>query len=141
MEYKAFREGPIPAEFVLDEWNAPGEDLLELFAIEHRDLPDGKTCVALRPRKGAKFDRQYFTSFQIELMEQLATKYFKHNAQQMSDESHSEAGIWHQVWSVEGRKQGEIPYDYALHRKGTDDDLALLKFAKEREAFLQSLEK
>ena len=140
LEYKAFREGPIPPQLILDQWSNPPSDLKAVFKFSSRSFGE-RERKELVPIVGVEFNPDYFTKLQIDIMKQLTDKYFAYTAADMSADSHKESGIWYQVWHQEGRPRGDIPYRYALLRKSSDDNLKLLDYAVDREAFLNSLNK
>ena len=67
------------------------------------------------------------------LLESLAKKHFRDTAQDMKDASHFETGPWDEIYNVQKQKQGKIPYELALLRRGNEDDLDVLERAKEYE--------
>lgn len=132
LTYYAWKWGPVPVE-LHEELSAPKPDFNAHLVKETKILKDDMTRQALRPRK--QFRPELFSPFELKLMEMLAKRHFRDTAEQMSEGSHFETGPWHQVWELEGREQGEIPYEYVLQRRGNEDDQEVLERAADIKAF------
>ena len=71
-------------------------------------------------------------------MEQLSKEFLKHNADQMSEDSHFETGPWHEIWEVRNKKYHHMPYELVLERKMNREDSEALEVANERQELLNN---
>ena len=132
LDYYAWERGPVPVA-LHEELERPKPDFIEHLLKQAQSLKNDKTRQALRARK--QFRSELFSPFELELIRMLAKRHFRHSADEMSEGSHFETGLWHQVWEVEQRKQGKIPYKYVLKRRGNKDDQGTLERAADIKAF------
>ena len=130
LKYFALEMGPVPLE-LQSEWSHPKSDFRSALRHQIKVLPGNKKRFSLKPLK--KFDESVFSPFEFELIQRLAKKHFKDNAEDMSEFSHFETGPWHEVWEEQNAHNQEIPYDLVLLRRGSDKDLEILDLAKEHE--------
>lgn len=130
LTYNAWPLGPVP-EDVDNEWAKPSVDFNEHFIRDNHELKTGRVRQAIRPRK--VFRPEIFTERELNLLELLAKRHFRHTAKDMTDASHFETGPWDEIYKVQGRKQAEIPYELALLRRGNPEDMEVLEMAKEYE--------
>ena len=128
LRYFAWDQGPVPKELYA-ELKKPKPDFIEHLAKYKKPLFGGGTRQELKPRK--KFDENFFSPFELELMESLAKEHFNHNAEDMSEKSHFETGPWHETYEVQKQVSGEIPYEFTLTRRGNKEDMEILELAKE----------
>lgn len=117
LDYFAWQMGPVPVA-LYDESGMPQPDLAEKVSFELKQIKNQKRFVKVTPK--SKFDPSHFTKRELGLLQKLATEYRNKRAHQMVEATHIETLPWHQVFNVEKRKQGEIPYDYALRKDEKD---------------------
>jgi uncharacterized phage-associated protein len=132
LDYFAWQRGPVPVA-LYDESEMPAPDLAEKVSFELKQIKNQKRFVKVTPR--AKFDPSHFTKRELSLLAKLAKEYRNKLAHQMVEATHIETLPWHQVWNVEGRRQGNIPYDYAL-RKDEKEIMGYIR--KENEEILKN---
>ncbi len=130
LQYSAWERGPVPVE-LNRELKHPRKDFISHLVKDKEKLPNGLTRHVLKARK--KFDDKYFSAFELSLMEELAKKHFRDNAEEMSESSHFKTGPWHEVYEVQKNVSGEIPYELVLQRRGNKDDMDILELAKEHQ--------
>lgn len=128
MDYSAWPMGPVP-ESLNDEWARPSPDFGKHLTRHNHELTTKLSRQAVTPKRA--FNAHLFTDRESEIMENLAKRYFRANAEDMTEASHFPHGPWHTIYEVEGRHQAKIPYELAL--QGTDDREVLLNVAKEHE--------
>ncbi|MGC9953055.1 MAG: Panacea domain-containing protein [Rhizomicrobium sp.] len=114
LNYKAWKQGPVPNELWGEITNGPKPDLQETIAIQK--VKDDLTAELLRrdlkPRK--KFDLKYFTKRELRVMECLAEVFCDVNAEDMSKVSHARRLPWSQVFKGGAGSGLPIPYDLAV---------------------------
>ena len=128
--YSAWPKGPVP-EDLNNEWKRPSVDFGEHVTRFNQELKGGKERHAIKKKRD--FRPQLFTVRELKIMESLAKRHFKDTADDMTDASHFETGPWDEVYKVQGRHQAEIPYELALLRRGSSEDMEVLEIAKEYE--------
>lgn len=128
--YFAWKYGPVP-EALNEEWKSPLPDFREKFRIVTENFPES-TGERLLPKPNVKFDPQYFSRYELELMEALAKKHFKDTATQMIDKTHFKYGPWDEMWEVRNRKREEIPYELVFLRRNSEKDQEMLDHAHEK---------
>jgi len=122
MDYYAWPEGPVPVA-LFEEYDQPRPDFHSALTIQKKGQ-----MVALKPR--IEFNADYFSDLELKIMKDLTKKHFRHTGKEMSEGSHFKTGPWHEVREVKGQKQGRIPYDLTLQRRGNAEDLAMLEYAR-----------
>jgi len=128
LKYFAWDRGPVPEE-LYNEWKAPQKDFNLHLKKAKKAFQNGWVSEYLEPRK--KFDAKFFSPFELRLMENLAKKHFRDNADQMSEKTHFQTGPWDEVYNVQKTPSAEIPYELTLLRRGSDEDLDVLALSKE----------
>lgn len=126
--YQAWERGPVPHE-LFNELKAPKPDFNAHLLKREVRLSENCTRQTLSARK--RFDEKFFSSFELELMGQLAKKHFNDTAEQMTEMSHFKTGPWHEVYEVQGNISGVIPYELVLLRRGNEKDMEILELAQE----------
>jgi len=128
LQYSAWDRGPVPVE-LYEEFKSPKADFIAHLSKYKRKLSNGYEREELKPRK--RFDKKYFSRFEMSLLESLAKSHFRDNANDMSEKSHFETGPWHEVYEVQKDISGKIPYELVLQRRGNEKDLEILELAEE----------
>lgn len=128
LQYEAWEHGPVPKE-LHEELKKPKKDFTSHLLKSKKKFPAGRTRHVLTAKK--RFDDSFFSPFELNLMESLAKKHFNDNATEMSESSHFETGPWHEVYEVQKNRNGKIPYDLVLLRRGNKNDMEILELAKE----------
>jgi uncharacterized phage-associated protein len=116
LDYFAWKMGPVPPE-LFEEMDSPKEDMRAAVSFEKRVVQKGEMTAVVAK---AEFDEASFSKRELKIMRNLADEYKNASADEMVEEAHLETKPWHQVWEEEGRKQGAIPYEYALVDKEHD---------------------
>jgi len=133
-QYFAWKMGPVPTELheLIDN---PDAEFEEFFDIERRNIKGYETITLIAKKE---FDEKFFSRAEMNLMQQLAEQFDMATGGEMEDLTHREGTPWHQVWVVEGRRQKEIPFEYAvtLSNLSPQDKETLVAIATDREAFL-----
>jgi uncharacterized phage-associated protein len=127
MEYHAWKMGPVPT-VLADEVEAPEPDMCDKVTfceVETHDRP------MLKIESSARFDPTHFSRRELRLMETLAEKYKESRSEDMIEATHLESLPWHKVYVVEGKKQGVIPYEYALLKQEQETMLPLVAERRE----------
>jgi uncharacterized phage-associated protein len=123
LRYAAWERGPVPVD-LYKEWKNPSQEFIGHF-LKKKVAVGQFTREELNPTH--KFDSKLFSKFELMLMEDLAKKHFKDNAESMSELSHFEFGYWAEVWN-EGIGEGkEIPYELVLLRRNNEEDKKVMK--------------
>lgn len=131
-EYFAWKMGPVPVA-LHDELNAPKLDWQGRVAFNTIQVAKGSM---LSVNATSEFDPSHFSKRELRLLESLAVEYRDADAEDMVEATHLENLPWDRVWNVEGKKQDQIPYDYALRKQEHE---LLSCFAAERKELLQAL--
>ena len=136
LQYQAWDLGPV-AKSLWQELKSPAPDMLEQLSFEYESVsfPDNPDAEMMTIRPLRPFDASHFSRRELEILERLAKRYRYHTAKQMKDETHREGGPWHQVYEIEGHRNGEIPYSYVL--SGVEDREAIEEVARDHEAALE----
>lgn len=123
LDYYAWKMGPVPVA-LYDEIDSPEQDLAKKVSFKLKPIGRNRRFVQVEPKSA--FDASHFSKRELRLMETLATEYRDAYADDLVEATHIETLPWHQVFNVEGRKQKEIPYDYALRK----DEKEIMGFIK-----------
>ena len=126
LEYFAWEHGPVPKSFWHDWENSAPEFVSHFFIIKKN------ASQSLRPR--FKFNENYFSNSELEIMKHLAKKHFKDTGKMMSELTHLQTQPWDEVRNVQKNPDGLIPYELALLRKLSENDKATLEHARLNEA-------
>jgi uncharacterized phage-associated protein len=122
MEYFAWRMGPVPVA-LYDEINVISPDMAE--KIEFSTIPYLKGEM-LKITPLAKFDDSHFSKREMQILEQLAKEFRDTLADDMIEKTHLKHLPWHRIYHDEGKKQGHIPYKYALNSHEIDEIQSVL---------------
>lgn len=109
LEYRALPMGPVPTT-LYDELRNPGGDMREVVNVT---VTPERTDFSPRVR----FDERYFTNRELKAMNEIVewAKYAGSTA--MTDASHEHDLPWRQVYVVEKKPNGVIPFKLALKSK------------------------
>ena len=132
LDYYAWPMGPVPVE-LYGELDVPRPDWSGKIAF--RTIPTFKGMM-LTVRAESAFEPALFSRRELRLLEALAEEFHDAAAEDMVEATHLENMPWHRVWTRDGRKQKQIPYEYALRQQ--DRDL-FVEFAAERETLAKAL--
>lgn len=116
LQYFAWPKGPVPKK-LFDEFEAPRPDMTAVMSIRtaaEDDFGFGKRLI-ITPRMA--FDDGCFTDREMAAMTWLAEVFRDADSSQMSDASHFSGQPWRQVYEIEGKHWGAIPYRLALDSK------------------------
>ena len=114
LEYCAWKMGPVPVE-LFNQIKNEDPELVQHIEISKEKFAGGqKELLRITPR--FQFDPKVFSKRELKIMSDLAEKHKNHDADQMIEETHLENLPWHQVYNIEGRRQKQIPYEYALRK-------------------------
>ncbi|MEK6410381.1 MAG: Panacea domain-containing protein [Acidobacteriota bacterium] len=131
-QYFAWKMGPVPTE-LHEAVDSDEADFREFFDVNRQD--DGRyTTITFINKK--PFDPKYFSKKEMELLSDLSARFDMATGQEMEDLTHRPGTPWYQVWTVEGRKQAPIPYEYTLSNLNPEDRDIIQSIAKDKEAFL-----
>lgn len=122
LRYAAWKMGPVPTE-LQDEIDAPEPDMAESINFTSVPVRQGNPMLKIEPM--IEFDDSFFTRRELRLMRSLADEYRDAKAEDMVEATHVENQPWERVYIQEGRRQGEIPYEYAL-RQGEQEEMLRL---------------
>jgi uncharacterized phage-associated protein len=110
MDYRAWKMGPVPLEFY-QEFDALEPDLAAAIDIVPEKVID-YTRERVQPKM--KFDDSHFTKRELNLMEQLARRFYNSLSKPMIDVTHAELGPWETIWDGGRGNNERIPYPLAL---------------------------
>jgi uncharacterized phage-associated protein len=110
LKYFAWRMGPVPTA-LYDEIEVLSPDMADKIAFSTIVCKSGEM---LKIKPLAKFDDSHFSKRELSLLEKLAKEFHKTLAEDMIEKTHLEHLPWHRVYHEEDKKQGFIPYEYAL---------------------------
>ncbi|MGC3981562.1 MAG: Panacea domain-containing protein [Steroidobacteraceae bacterium] len=130
LEYFAWPMGPVP-KVLHDEFKSPAADAAEMIELGTVVFGSGKRMLKITPKR--PFDPTHFSKRELRLLESLAEQYKDALAEKMIEATHLENLPWHQIYEVQRKKQGQIPYEYAL-RKGEFEEIT--KLIAEHKSFL-----
>lgn len=138
LTYYAWPMGPVP-KTLYEEMESPKNDFNR--AVVKREEKVGQLKrEAFRKHPSYKIDESIFSPLELQLLQNLSKKYFRHTAEEMVDATHEVTGVWHQIWNVEERRQAEMPYEYMLLRRNSDTDKQIMEHAQELKEFEQALQ-
>jgi len=132
LRYCAWGKGPVPVA-LYEEMELPHKDMNEKVAFKFKSIGRNKHYIDVKPK--AEFDPSHFSKRELKLMAKLATEYRTAKSNSMVEATHIETLPWHRVYVDEGRKQAEIPYDYAL-REEEKEIMGFIK--KENDEIIQN---
>lgn len=123
LDYFALPNGPVPVELT-QEIDSPGKDLEEKidFSYVTQKMGDKKVSV-LHITPKAKFDPSAFTKRELRLLESIAYDFDLSKAEDMIHSTHLPGDPWERVFVQEGRRNQEIPYEYAVTGNDAEDVL------------------
>ena len=110
MDYRAWKMGPVPFEFY-QEFDAQEPDLAAAVDIVPEKVID-YTRAQVVPK--VAFDDSHFTRRELNIMEQLATRFRESMSQSMIDVTHEERGPWETIWDGSRGNNERIPYPLAV---------------------------
>jgi len=117
LEYFAWEKGPVPKD-LFEEFASPKEDLSQCIFIPKTKDPDG--IFRMRPR--CRFDPQFFSKRELNLMEQIAYIFRDAKAEEMIEVTH----LPNMPWDKTIRYKGEYEkIDYFLSFDDTEESLSL----------------
>jgi uncharacterized phage-associated protein len=117
MEYFAWKMGPVPTA-LYDEINVLSSDMADKVKFSTIPYRDGEM---LKITPLAKFDESHFSKRELRIIKQLVKEFKDTLADDMIEKTHLKHLPWHRVYVEEGKKQGHIPYEYALDIQETKD--------------------
>jgi uncharacterized phage-associated protein len=132
LEYYAWKMGPVPS-VLMDEIDMPEPDMAERVTFEPIPTKFGNNMIQVRSK--AKFDSSHFTKRELRILKDLADRYVLSKAEEMIEATHIETLPWHRVYHEEHRKQGLIPYEYALK---PEEKEAVLDIASENKEIIEN---
>lgn len=135
LKYKAWDMGPVPKELYY-EWDNPRPDFVKTFIKTKKKYPNGDEAYILKPQ--VAFSDLFFSPYQVELMGNIAKKYFNHTATGMTADSHQALGCWDHVYNFLNDEGGDIPYTLILERKNSTRDQQVMELSKEYEAIMHN---
>lgn len=134
-DYFAWRMGPVPT--VLHEAIEFNKDSFEAYlGVETSKDKRGFTTVSFEIRQ--PFEPKYFTRRELRLLNDLADRFEMMSGDDMEAFTHRQGTPWYQVWEVEQREQGQIPYEYALNHLDPNKKDIILDIARDRETFIEN---
>jgi uncharacterized phage-associated protein len=135
-EYQAWKFGPVPIE-LMEEWEELSDDLAQAVHIVEEKVIDYERQT-VKTNEGVNFDADDFTPRQLNIMEQLATRYRDTYSPAMIDVTHELNGAWDKVWhGGEGARQS-IPYFLAIGDDVPEGPM-LLQVAEEQRMYRAAL--
>jgi uncharacterized phage-associated protein len=117
LDYFAWKMGPVPRS-LFEELDAGEVTWDSTVQFQKRGLGDKGWMLTVRPL--APFDATLFSRRELRLLTRLAQEFRDSEADDMVEATHLENSPWDKVWAKEGRKQGHIPYEYALRSQDAD---------------------
>jgi uncharacterized phage-associated protein len=117
LDYFAWKMGPVPVD-LYEEIPIPEPDLAEKVKITPVKTKYNNPMFLIEAK--GEFDPSNFTRRELEILQRLAERYDLSNADEMIEATHVETLPWHQVYNVEQRRRGAIPYEYALRKEEED---------------------
>lgn len=134
LEYFAWPKGPVPVALQNEfEEIEKRPDFGDRFKISKKPTKKGFSFNHIRPLR--EIDLGIFTKREFRIMKTLAETHYDQNADSMVESTHLENLPWHQVYTVEGRRQKRIPYEYAI-RKSDEEFIRLMM--RERDEFTEN---
>ncbi|WP_413707684.1 Panacea domain-containing protein [Ralstonia sp. Ralssp110] len=118
MDYSAWKMGPVPTD-LYHELDNPGDDWATKIRFGQRSVRAGKKPM-LSVTPIAEFDASHFSKRELRLLERLATEFKTADADEMIEATHLENLPWHQVYNVQKRDSGKIPYELAVRAQEAD---------------------
>lgn len=122
LDYYAWKMGPVPVRLYDEIPASPEPDLAE--RVSFKVIPTKHSRPFVQIEAKSSFDPSHFTKRELNLLQGLATEYRNSLAEDMIEATHIETLPWHQVFNEEKRKQGIIPYEYALRK----DEAEIMNF-------------
>jgi len=117
LEYYAWPKGPVPNE-LNDELENPRPDMAEHVSIKKKPI-NTNWMLSVTPLK--EFDSTHFSRRELRILTELASEFRGTRAEDMIEATHLENMPWHEIYEKQGRKQGLIPYEYALRRDEAEE--------------------
>jgi uncharacterized phage-associated protein len=133
--YFAWKMGPVPTE-LHEAMESRDPELLARFEIEQTFSTKGYTTISLTSKQS--FESKYFSKKELEILQSLAGRFELMNGGEMENWTHREGSPWYRVWTIENRKQAEIPFEYTLSDLPENERQIILDLAKEQEAFVSN---
>tara|TARA_R110002073_G_scaffold311557_2_gene482684 strand:- start:148 stop:705 length:558 start_codon:yes stop_codon:yes gene_type:complete len=134
LQYNALERGPVPLK-LHEELDHPKPDFIQHLLKRRKDYGGGYEALQLEPRK--QFNADYFSPFELEILTEICKRHFSDSASEISEFSHFETGPWHEVWEVQGNRNGPIPYELVIERRNNQLDQAVMQLANERSEMFQ----
>lgn len=131
IDYFAWKMGPVPLG-LYEEVDVPEPDLAAEVRFEAIPTKNGTMILA---KALTPFDPKHFSKRELALLERLAQEYETAVAEDMIEETHLENRPWDRVYNREGKKQGRIPYEYAVNRQ---EEEIMKEIAKGRDEILKN---
>lgn len=120
LNYVAWDNGPVPKK-LYNEMKAPRRDLTDKISIDPIETEHEKPLMLNSPR--TDFDPSHFSKRELRLLDEVSEQCRDLKAHEISELTHSKKAPWHQVYEVEGNKNGKIPYKYGV----CEDDLEMIQ--------------
>ncbi|WP_027793184.1 Panacea domain-containing protein [Paraburkholderia acidipaludis] len=135
MDYVAWKMGPVP-EALHSELSALDTAAGEWFGKVEFGSLQTKNGPMLQIKPLGEFDPRFFTKRELRILERLATEFKNSDATEMIEATHLENLPWNQVYVMEGKKRGRIPYEYALRKQ---EAVEMKSVVNERSALIAAL--
>lgn len=138
LEYNARERGPVPHDVYIElQKDIPQRyrkyNLKNFIAREHpRSQKAGSDECFFTIKKNKRFDSEYFTLNELDIMNTVAEKYRDTLGTEMSEESHMPGKPWEQTWA-DGAGEGlPIDFDLDLGLNSNTDNIERIKNIKNR---------
>lgn len=124
LNYFAWKMGPVPKS-LFEELDAGDVTWDSTVHFKKRALGGDKGwMLVVEPL--APFDPSLFSRRELRLLSRLAEEFRDSEADDMVEATHLENSPWDKVWAKEHRKQGLIPYEYALRAQEAEQMKSLV---------------
>lgn len=124
LDYKAWKQGPVPEDLYYEIKRGVEADLAEGLIIDPRAFRDNRKFYKITA-KGYE-DNSAFSPSEEAIMKQLAEDFKYADAEQMTEVTHLPNTPWDRVFNQEKREGEEIPYEYGV----PDEDKELIAYIR-----------
>lgn len=138
LEYNARERGPVPHDVFIElQKNIPQRyrkyDLKNFIAREHKRSPKaGSDESFFTIKKNKRFDSEYFTLNELDIMNAIAEKYSASLGTEMSEESHMPGKPWEQTWADGAGEGNIIDFNLDLELNSSTDNIDRIKNIQNR---------
>lgn len=118
LKYFAWKMGPVPKS-LFNELDSPQKDFLESISIQRGSTSDADFANEKRLTFGIRksFDPSWFTNRELRIMKEVVEIFKPCTSDQMSTSSHEAGTPWHQIFVVEKKENGQIPFLLSIDGK------------------------